>query len=465
MAREGRAGPRMPRAGFMARAIAARSSAAPGSAVQAIGASSPRPWPGWFIAIEGGDGVGKSTQIVALAKWLRDRGYDVVTTREPGGTELGEKLREILLHAREQSPLGARAEALLFAADRADHIEKVVRPALERGAIVLTDRHVDSSIAYQSGGRGLAADQVAALSQFATDGVRPDVTVLLDLDPSTARLRAQARPDGPDKVEAESAEFHARVRAVFRALAAAEPYRYLVLAAADPANVITAMIQDRLEHTLPLSPREAAKETEKAEARRAAIEAEREVQEAQAAAERAAKQRRADTERAAREAARQAERDRRADAAQAQADLVEAERARLERESREREQRAETDRQAERLRAEERDRQAAADAKRRHEAELTVRQIEAKAKERAREQAQEHLAASAASQARTARLVQLATASSDPARPTDPGAGGQEPGEIDQTRELPVTLADDLLGVGEAVEPEPERGRWWRGKG
>jgi dTMP kinase len=457
MASEKRVGPRVARARSMGSAVKARVVGLVVPAV--VPGAEPRPGPpgarrqpGWFLAVEGGDGVGKSTQLAALAAWLEKRGYDVVTTREPGGTELGRELRRIVLHSEERNRFGARAEALLFAADRADHIERVVRPALERGAIVLTDRHVDSSIAYQSGGRGLAEQDVAALSHFATEGLQPDLTVLLDLDPETARLRQQTRPDGPDRLESESADFHARVRAAFRSRAEADPGRYLVLSAADPANVITAMIQDRLEHLLPLSPRESAEQERKAEARRAAIEAEREVQEKRAAAEREAARRAEEADRLAREAQRQAERDRRAAADRAEAERLAAEQARIEQENREREERAAAEREAERLRAEERERQAQADTHRRHEAELRVRQVEAEAKAKARERAAEHLAEQAAAAARTG---------SGDGR----GAHGEvamHVGADGETRELPVTLADDLLGAGDAHEPRRTR---WRRRG
>lgn len=448
MASEKRVGLESARAGLTAaraKGAAARArmagllpAALPGTGSDARAAlPAGRRYPGWFLAVEGGDGVGKSTQLAALAAWLDQRGFDVVTTREPGGTDLGRDLRQIVLHSGEEGRhalLGARAEALLFAADRADHVERVVRPALERGAIVLTDRHVDSSIAYQSGGRGLPAEQIAALSHFATDGLKPDITILLDLDPATARRRQEGRIDGPDRLESESADFHARVRAVFRSRAEADPERYIVLSAADPANVIAAMIQDRLEHILPLSPREAEERQRKAEARQAAIDAEREVQEKHAAAERERVRREAEAQRAAREAARQAERDKRAAAEQAEAERLAAERARTERENREREERAEAERAAERERAEQRERQAEADLQRRHEAELAVRRVEAEAKAKAREQAALHLAQN-----------------------PPPSPEASRAAAVDQTRELPVTLADDLLGAGESPDPKRRR--------
>jgi dTMP kinase len=350
-----------------------------------------RALPGWFIAIEGGDGTGKTTQIDALARWLRKRGFDVVTTREPGATVLGAKLREILLHTKDREPVGARAEALLFAADRADHVEKVVRPALERGAIVLTDRHVDSSIAYQSGGRQLPADEIAALSAFATEGLRPDLVVLLDLDPAVAWERAQARGDAPDRVEAEPTEFHRRVREVFRSRAAAEPARYLVVDATEPAGVITAIVQDRLENLLPLSAREIAEAKAREKALREAKLAEQREQEARLAAERAAAEETRQRRLAAEAAARQEEEKRREEARAEQARKAAEERARQERQREEERRREEAERRAAELRDAQRREQEAADAEHRRQIELTVRQVEAKAKGLARQQAEREL--------------------------------------------------------------------------
>jgi dTMP kinase len=363
--------------------------------------------PGWFIAVEGGEGAGKSTQLEALAGWLRKRGFDVEVTREPGATALGEQIREIVLHAREYE-VGARAEALLFAADRADHVEKVVRPALQRGAIVLTDRHVDSSIAYQSGGRGLAADDVAALSEFATEGLRPNLVILLDIDPSAAWERMQVRADGPDKVEAEPAEFHTRVRQAFKARAAADPERYLVVDAAEPAGVVTAIIQDRLEELLPPSMREAAEAREREEALRAAQAAEREEQEARAAAARAAAERQAELKRVAAEQAREEAEQAREQARQAQARRAAEQRAEFERRKAEEARVAELERRAAEVREAERRQQEQSDAEHRRQAELAVRQIEAKAKGLAREQAARDLDSRAESEARTARMVEAA---------------------------------------------------------
>jgi dTMP kinase len=205
---------------------------------------------GCFIAFEGGDGAGKSTQVERLAAWLRERGYEVVTTREPGGTRLGEKLRSVLLEVGRAS-VSPRAEALLFAADRAEHVDTVIRPALRRGAIVITDRYVDSSIAYQGAGRALAKAEVARLSRWATQGLLPTLTVLLDVAPAAAA----ARRGGPlDRMEAEPEAFHERVRRGFLDLAARDPKRYLVLDATDAPAAIAAAVVTRIGGALPAAP-------------------------------------------------------------------------------------------------------------------------------------------------------------------------------------------------------------------
>ncbi len=199
---------------------------------------------GLFVTFEGGDGVGKTTQASLLEQWLTDAGRTVVRTREPGGTEVGVLIRDIVLHHRgEVSP---RAEALLYAADRAHHIETLVRPALARGDVVIQDRYIDSSVAYQGAGRVLGQDEVRELSLWATEGLLPDVTVLLDLDPASARARLDADDKPFDRLEAEQEQFHARVREEFLALAAAEPERFLVLDAAQPAAELAAAVRERV---------------------------------------------------------------------------------------------------------------------------------------------------------------------------------------------------------------------------
>jgi dTMP kinase len=199
---------------------------------------------GLFVTFEGGDGVGKTTQAALLEQWLTTLGETVVRTREPGGTEVGVLIRDIVLHHRGE--VAPRAEALLYAADRAHHIETVVRPALTRGEFVIQDRYLDSSVAYQGAGRVLGRDEVRDLSLWATGGLLPDVTVLLDLDPEAARARLDADDKPFDRLEAEQDEFHTRVRAEFLALAAAEPDRFLVLDASRPADEIAADIRVRI---------------------------------------------------------------------------------------------------------------------------------------------------------------------------------------------------------------------------
>ena len=200
--------------------------------------------PGLFITFEGGDGAGKTTQASLLEAWLTDGRHTVVRTREPGGTEVGTLIRDIVLHHRGE--VAPRAEALLYAADRAHHVETVVRPALERGDVVIQDRYLDSSIAYQGAGRVLGRDEVRDLSLWATAGLLPDLTVLLDLDPAVARTRLDADDKPFDRLEAERETFHVRVREEFLALAAAEPDRFLVLDATLPAAELTATVRDRV---------------------------------------------------------------------------------------------------------------------------------------------------------------------------------------------------------------------------
>ena len=203
---------------------------------------------GLFITFEGGDGSGKSTQASLLGEWLAAEGRTVVRTREPGGTEVGLEIRELVLHHR--GHIDPRAEALLYAADRAHHIATLVRPALERGEVVIQDRYFDSSIAYQGAGRVLDSTEVRDVSLWATDSLIPDVTVLLDLDEDVARERLNAADKPFDRLENEKAEFHARVRQGFLALAEAEPERFLVLDATLPVDELSQRIRDRVESAL-----------------------------------------------------------------------------------------------------------------------------------------------------------------------------------------------------------------------
>jgi dTMP kinase len=202
---------------------------------------------GVLIALEGGEGAGKTTQTRLLAIWLRDQGYDVVTTSEPGATKIGMRLRAILLD-RESTGLSSRAEALLYAADRAEHVAAVIEPALRRGAIVITDRFVDSSLAYQGFGRTLPTEDIAKVNTWATGGLLPDLTIVLDL-PAEVGLGRFASP--ADRLESEPREFHERVRRGFRALADAEPHRYVVVDASRAQAEITRELQDRVREILP----------------------------------------------------------------------------------------------------------------------------------------------------------------------------------------------------------------------
>jgi dTMP kinase len=200
---------------------------------------------GVFVVFEGGEGAGKSTQVTRLADALRAQGRDVVVTREPGATDVGARIRRLVLDKGDApSP---RAEALLYAADRAHHVATVVRPALARGAIVISDRYVDSSLAYQGAGRTLPVQEISWLSSWATGGLKPDLVVLLDVDPNVGLGRVDTRGLGADRLESESRAFHERVRYAFLDLAAADPKRYLVLDAARPIEEIAGEVAKRVE--------------------------------------------------------------------------------------------------------------------------------------------------------------------------------------------------------------------------
>lgn len=199
-------------------------------------------WPGpaLFIVFEGGEGAGKSTQVQQLHRYLSDRQHRVFSTHEPGATVIGSSIRELVLHSKGDSPT-PRTEALLFAADRAQHVETVIRPILQSGTHVLCDRYVDSSIAYQGAGRALSAAEVARLSEWAAGGLLPDLTVLLDIDPARGLHRAR-HPEGPDRMERELLGFHERVRAGFLAQADNHPERYLLLDATRPVEELAVEI-------------------------------------------------------------------------------------------------------------------------------------------------------------------------------------------------------------------------------
>ncbi|MBE7325470.1 dTMP kinase [Nocardioides sp. Y6] len=201
---------------------------------------------GLFVCFEGGDGGGKSTQAQLLVDWVTSTGRKALLTRQPGGTVVGQEFRRIVL-SPETGDLSPRTEALAYAADKAEHVDTVVRPALERGEVVVTDRYVDSALAYQGAGRVLDVDEVEQLMRWATGGLRPHLTVVLDLPPEAGLGRFEGR----DRIEGESLEFHERVREQFLALAARDPDHYLVLPARASVESIHAAIRARLEPLLP----------------------------------------------------------------------------------------------------------------------------------------------------------------------------------------------------------------------
>ncbi|MEV5289137.1 dTMP kinase [Streptomyces albidoflavus] len=329
---------------------------------------------GFFIALEGGDGAGKSTQAEALAEWIRAKGHEVVVTREPGATPIGKRLRAILLDVS-SAGLSHRAEALLYAADRAEHVDTVVRPALERGAVVISDRYIDSSVAYQGAGRDLAPTEIARISRWATGGLVPHLTVLLDVSPETARERFT---EAPDRLESEPAAFHQRVRAGFLTLAAADQDRYLVVDAGQQPEEVTTVVRHRLDQLLPLSEAEIKAQEE---ARRVAEEEARRKAEEEAA--RKAEEERLERERQEQLARLRAEEEERKKRELEEAKRLEAER-QAERQAEEARRRAE---EAERRAEEERARLRAEEELRAAEQErLRLRKVE---EERLRKEAEE----------------------------------------------------------------------------
>ncbi len=201
-----------------------------------------------FISFEGIDGVGKSTQIRLAEEYLRSKGKDVICTLEPGGTELGQEIRNLLLHRK--GDVAPRAEALLYAADRAHHVATKVRPALAEGKVVITDRFLDSSVAYQGAGRKLSANEVRNISLWAVDGLLPDLTVLVDLDPAIAAERRKSTGEAPDRLEQEKLDFFQAVRDEFLKLAQAEPGRFLVVDATESPAEIFVHIAKKLDELL-----------------------------------------------------------------------------------------------------------------------------------------------------------------------------------------------------------------------
>lgn len=379
---------------------------------------------GFFIALEGGDGAGKSTQAEALAEWIRGKGHEVVLTREPGATPVGKRLRSILLDVS-SAGLSHRAEALLYAADRAEHVDTVVRPALERGAIVVSDRYIDSSVAYQGAGRDLSPTEIARINRWATAGLVPHMTVLLDVDPETARERFT---EAPDRLESEPAEFHARVRSGFLTLAAADPSRYLVVDAGQEPEAVTTVIRHRLDTVLPLSEAEIKAQEE---ARKAAEEEARRKAEEEAA-------RKAEEERLERERQEQLAQLRAEEEERKRRELEEAQRREAERQAEEARQRAEdARRRAEeekaRLLAEEEAR-AAEESRRRAEADRLRKQAEDEARLRAEAEARRlekqrkaEAALLAAEEARRLAAEAAAAAERAARQPTAPPAPGVRP--------------------------------------
>jgi dTMP kinase len=203
---------------------------------------------GLFISFEGIDGVGKSTQLDLLVRYFEEIGRTVCRTLEPGGTDLGREIRELLLHRKGE--VAPRAEALLFAADRAHHVATLVRPALERGEVVVTDRYLDSSVAYQGSGRDLGFEQVRDLSLFAVDGLLPHLTVLLDLDADKAAARRSNTGAEPDRLERAKTEFFETARQSYLTMAAAEPSRWLVLDAEQSVEAMQSKIRERVQGLL-----------------------------------------------------------------------------------------------------------------------------------------------------------------------------------------------------------------------
>lgn len=214
--------------------------------------ASPSSARGVFLAFEGGEGTGKTTQLRVLTDELAGRGLEVVVTYEPGDTPVGARLRDLLLDPA--TSVTAQTEALLYAADRAEHVANVIAPALARGAVVITDRYIDSSIAYQGYGRGLDVGEVTRASVWATGGLLPDLTLLLDLPPEDGLRRARGRGGRADRLEAEALDFHARVREAFLALAAADPARYAVIDAQGApdqvADAVRLAVYRKLQHPL-----------------------------------------------------------------------------------------------------------------------------------------------------------------------------------------------------------------------
>ncbi|MEU0386787.1 dTMP kinase [Streptomyces chartreusis] len=415
---------------------------------------------GFFIALEGGDGAGKSTQAEALAEWIRGKGHEVVLTREPGATPVGKRLRSILLDVSSEG-LSHRAEALLYAADRAEHIDTVVRPALERGAVVISDRYIDSSVAYQGAGRDLSPTEIARINRWATNGLVPHLTVLLDVAPETARERFT---EAPDRLESEPAEFHARVRAGFLTLAAADAGRYLVVDAGQEPEAVTTVIRHRLDQVLPLSEAEIKAQEE---ARKKAEEEARRKAEEEAA-------RKAEEERLERERQEQLARLRAEEEERKRRELEEAQRREAERQAEEARRRAEEARKKaeeerarllaeEKARAEEEARRKAEEERRRKQAEEEARlRAEAEAL-RLEKQRKAEEALLRAEEARRLAEAAAAAAEAGPKSSAPRGASGATPAQDAATVPTPVVTpggsADDTTVLRPVRDEEQGRGR------
>ncbi|CAM5531133.1 dTMP kinase [Streptomyces afghaniensis] len=413
---------------------------------------------GFFIALEGGDGAGKSTQAEALAEWIRGKGHEVVLTREPGATPVGKRLRSILLDVSSEG-LSHRAEALLYAADRAEHIDTVVRPALERGAVVISDRYIDSSVAYQGAGRDLSPTEIARINRWATNGLVPHLTVLLDVAPETARERFT---EAPDRLESEPAEFHARVRAGFLTLAAADAGRYLVVDAGQEPEAVTTVIRHRLDQVLPLSEAEIKAQEE---ARKKAEEEARRKAEEEAA-------RKAEEERLERERQEQLARLRAEEEERKRRELEEAQRREAERQAEEARRRAEEARKKaeeerarllaeEKARAEEEARRKAEEERRRKQAEEEARlRAEAEAL-RLEKQRKAEEALLRAEEARRLAEAAAAAAEAGPKSSAPRGASGSTAAQDAATVPTPVVTPGGSADETTVLRPvrDEEQGR------
>jgi dTMP kinase len=207
----------------------------------------------YFITLEGPDGSGKTTQARLLAEWLRGEGYDVVLTREPGGSDIGDQIRAVL-HDPRNTAMDAGAEILLYSADRAQHVAQLIRPALAAGRIVVSDRYADSTLAYQGYGRGLDLEMLRAITVFATGGLMPDLTLYLDIAPQAGLARRQSGEGEWNRLDAETLEFHRRARAGYLELAGQEPARWVVVDAGRPPEEVQAQIRGVVRERLGRKP-------------------------------------------------------------------------------------------------------------------------------------------------------------------------------------------------------------------